>query len=212
MLRKVLASLVILCLVAASLQAAPIPLPNAAYTSSTTLINISGIPNSTGVNSITDGVMTVGFSSTLDKRQVPSGNWSTWSSPPFSETATPHVLFSTGSSLTLTLSKAASIFGFELEPNNFGNFLITTTFSNGDVIAQLVNGNAGARLFASGGGSLITSVNIQADSGAAGFAIAQIRYSLATVPEPASILAWGFVAGGCCVATRLRRRSKPVAA
>jgi len=187
-----------------ALKAAPIPNPDAAYQASTTLINISGIPNSTVVNSITDGVLNVGFSAGMQKLQVP-GSWGTWNLPPNAETSTPAVLYSNGqTSLVITLSQGVGKFGLELEPNPQSAFMVTATFSNGDVVTRLVSGLAGSLLFASGGAGAINSVSI---SSPVDFAIAQIRYGLATagVPEPASMLTWGLIAGACCAATRIRR-------
>ena len=87
--------------------------PDSLYLSSTTLIDISGIPEFTSLTSVTDGTQTVSFSGTVQKRQVGS-SWLTWGSPPATESSTPPVLFYTGDSLTLSLSSPSSIFGFEL--------------------------------------------------------------------------------------------------
>jgi hypothetical protein len=104
-------------------------------------------------------------------------------------------------------------FGFELEPSNFGLFNVTANFSTGDIVSQMVNGFSGARLFALAGPGFITSVTISSP-GTGGMALGQFRFSpndisagsVGSVPEPASLVAWSFIAGAACVATRLRRR------
>ena len=187
--------------------------PDAAYTGGTTLIGLGAIPLASTANAITDGNETVTFSSNLTKAQVPT-SWSTWSSAPFSEGATPEVLFAptNTSSLTITLEKPVSTFGFELEPNVFSTFSFVATFSNGDVINLNVGGYKGARLFASGGAGPITSVTIETTSPS--FALARIRYgdvesleSLESVPEPASLCTWALLAGATGLTARLRRRT-----
>jgi hypothetical protein len=155
--------------------------PDAAYVASTTKIDISGLTNNTNYSSITDGTLTVNFSTPMNKRgPVPSG-WATWSSPPFSETANPHVLFTNyQTALTMTLSQPCTTFGFELEPNPFSNqnYTVDFTVMSGPTIVgtitMTVNGSYGARLFAGSvtGGSFDGIVI----NGTAEFAIAQVRY------------------------------------
>jgi len=172
----------------------PIPQPNLAYTTGTTLIDISGLTNFTLHPSITDGTQTVTFTTTLDKRQVPGGGWATWDSPPFTEGNTPHVLFSTAQTQDLTLSLPSKTVGFELEPNVFGIFSSTADFYSGGCagtlegsITQLVDGNAGARLFAAQTqAGPINCVKITVAPGSSGFAIAQVRYALDRTPPKAS--------------------------
>lgn len=166
-------------LAGSAISITPIPLPDAAYVASTALIDISGLGFLTNHASITDGTETVSFSSLMNKLgPVPLG-WATWSSPPFSETATPHVLFSQGVNLqTWTLSTPVSVFGFELEPEPFSLENFTVRFFSGvtlvGAINQSVNGLAGARLFAAQtNGPQFDSVNI---SGSSDFAVARVRY------------------------------------
>lgn len=153
--------------------------PDAAYTSATTLIDISSIAQSTNVGSISDGSMTVTFSSSMNKRKVPF-SWATWSSPPFSETATPHVLSSNGaSSVTLDLSQPAIIFGFEIEPNPFtlesftADFVDTGSGTTVETVAVQAHGSSGARLLAA---SLASPADRVIITGTSDFAIAQVRY------------------------------------
>jgi hypothetical protein len=169
-------------------QFTAIDTPTGSYTGSTTVIPIVGA-DSASVASLTNGVQTVSFSSNLDIHTVPGGGWSTWASPPNTESATPRVVGTYNNSIgsmTLTLATPATTFGFELEPNTFNNYSFTATFRNGSTvlgtITRTVNGDGGARLFAASSSTPITSVIITAPNG---FALAQIRYgnpATATVP------------------------------
>ncbi|MBL8697748.1 MAG: hypothetical protein JNK67_05225 [Alphaproteobacteria bacterium] len=167
--------------------------PDLAYTSSTTLMPITA-PDFTNINSVTDGIVTVSFSSPMNVRTVPGGGWGSWSSPPNSESATPRVAYSNGAtSMTFTFSEALDMFGFEVEPNNFGVRSVTAEFFDGatsvGTITLGVDGNSGARLFAADadGGDSFTSVVLTTASGSGGFAIANARYAVAEVPVPATL-------------------------
>jgi hypothetical protein len=216
--------LAIVALQGRTTDAAPIIIsqPNAGYQAATTKIDISGLAIESFVTSVSDGTLTVLFSSNggvsaaLQVLEVPS-TWGTWSSPPFSESATPIVLFNQAGTLTITLSQPAAIFGFELEANALSNGEFTAVFYGelGEItVGPLLAANvAGARLFAvSGDGDKFNRVVI---SGSDDFAIAQIRYALqqvdppTTVPEPASAALWAFVAligAGSLARSNLRRR------
>jgi len=157
-----------------------IPQPDAAYQASTTKIDVASVPDSTYLGFITDGTLTVTFSTPLLKITVPSG-WATWSSPPNSESATPAVLWNQGGgSLTMDLSVPVTTFGFELEPDPFSTetFNVDFVFLNGPTvvgtISLSVNGFFGARLFAA------TTQDLPFDqiviNGTSDFAIAQVRY------------------------------------
>lgn len=173
----------------------PIAQPTGAYTSSTTLIDISGIPDgTTNITSVTDGTQTISFDQSMTKGTAGSSGWATWNSPPAVESSTPPVLFrSNTNSLTMSLSVLSTTFGFELQGNRSdisSQFLVTfldNALSPVGNINLLVNGNAGALLFAA---STTTSpflrVTIENTSlDAQGFAIANLRYT--AVPEPASV-------------------------
>ncbi len=163
--------------------------PTPAYQANTTKIDISGLILYQNYSSITDGTLTVNFSSPMNKRgPVPAG-WATWSSPPWSETATPHVLFSNNAdSVDITLSQPVTILGFELEPNTFTSESYTVDFvlmsgptTVGTITIQ-IHGQAGARLVAASvGGGSFDKVKI-VGTPASGFAIAQVRYSITPVP------------------------------
>jgi len=158
-MRKTIAIGIVLALVAVVFATVP---ANAAITTfdhphSTYLaeasakIDISGLTDGNYYGSITDGDMTVTFSSSMKKATVP-GSWATWSSPPYSETGTPHVMSSSGeNSMTLTLSIPTTVFGFELEPNKFDTYTFTVDFYAGATlvgsIVRDVAGSHGARLF-----------------------------------------------------------------
>lgn len=155
----------------------PIPVlkPNPAYLTVTRKIDISNLPSGSMHDSITDGTFTVWFSTPLQKRgPVPSG-WATWSSPPYSESSSPNILVSSGTTLTMTLSDPVSTFGFELEPNQFETFAYTADFFFGDTLVESItrdiNGEAGARLLALRG-ALIDRVVV---SGPDQFALANLR-------------------------------------
>lgn len=182
--RTKLATILFSGLFFSSVQAATftaIPQPDAAYVADTTLIDISGIADgTTPINSITDGTQTVSFTNGgLTKRSVP-GSWSTWSSPPDSETATPHILHSIELGQTLDLSAPAVIFGFELEPNPLSVQPFNADFilmSGPTIVGSIpinVDGASGARLFAAEvTGQVIDRVVV---AGTSEFAIANVRY------------------------------------
>lgn len=159
--------------------------PNAPYLAFTTKIDISGLTFGSSQSSISDGTLTVNFSSPMIKRgPVPSG-WTTWSSPPWSESSTPDVLMlSSGTSVDMTLSQPVSTFGFELEPNPFQLHTYTVDFMSGSTVVGTINmqihGSAGARLIAASvtGGSF-DKIKI---NGTANFAIAQVRYNISPTP------------------------------
>lgn len=158
--------------------ATPIDNPDAAYLAATTKIDIDGLPEGSSNDSITDGILTVEFSEPLIKTgPVPDG-WATWSSPPFSEDPNPFVLIASTNVLEMVLSQPVAIFGFEMEPSPFAPAEFTVEFFNGNTlvesITRVVDGDAGARLFAREDGA-IDRVVITSETD---FAIAQVRYQL----------------------------------
>lgn len=173
-----------------SLAATPIDNPDAQYLAATTKIDIAGLPFGSIQDFITDGTLTVSFSTPVEKvGPVPDG-WLTWSSPPFSEDPNPYVLRADTTSLVLDLSHYVTIFGFELEPFPFSDVAFTTEFYDNDElvesITRVVNGNAGARLFAREG----EPINRVVITGATGFGFAQVRYQLASpIPFLATLAA-----------------------
>jgi hypothetical protein len=155
------------------------------YLGDTTLIDISGLTDYDTYGSIGDGTLTVSFDTDMEKLTVPT-SWATWACPPWTESCTPHVLYSQGlTSQTLTLSAPCTIFGFELEPCSFGLYGVEVEFilSYGPAvlgtISMTVDGNAGARLFAAQVyGQTFDKIEIVVDAGSNGFSIAQVRYAL----------------------------------
>jgi hypothetical protein len=174
-------------------QFSPIATPTSAYTGATTVMSIPGANFST-TNTLTDGTLTLNFSSTLSVRTVPGGGWATWNSPPATESSTPKVLAGVGlTTLTITLPTGNTIFGFEVEPNGPGTFLVTATYYNGATvlgsIPLSIPANSGALLAAASSSTPITSVVVTAPGGAGGFAMAQFRYAAA--PAVAAVPALG---------------------
>ena len=171
----------------------PITNPDQAYLDATTKIDISQLDFGSMHNSITDGTLTVTFSDPLEKAgPVPTG-WATWSSPPESESANPDVLYRDGNTLTLILSAPVTIFGFELEPAPFGTNTFTVDFYNNNIllggVSRMVDGDAGARLFALSSTSPDLPINRVQINGPSDFAIAQVRYQLeAQEIDPALVL------------------------
>jgi hypothetical protein len=173
-----------------------IPLPDAAYTSSTTLIPVTGQDGATTLT-LSDANLTVTFSTLM---QTFIGSWGTWGSPPAVETSTPGVLapvdFLTTTSVTLSFSQSLTTFGLEAEPDAFtqGAFPVRLDFFNGVMLLGTVSNSldgSTAALFAASSSAPITSVTLTIEGNAndpAGTdpAIAQIRYALAgsqSVPE-----------------------------
>ena len=190
-------------------------LPDSSYLASTTKIAIPGNEGDS-LGSVSDGKLTVSF---LDLTSSPTqmtvynvgSVWSTWSSPPYAEDPYPTVLYTPLASVVLHLSQGVATFGFELEPDAFGPQDFTASYYSNGVyigsITQSVDGNAGARLLA---GTVtfpdpaITDVVIS--GGGSDFAIADLRYTLPSVPEPGSAtLAIGAVVVLACVLARRRR-------
>ena len=189
-----LLSMAMLAGVSAKADFTPIAQPTVAYTSSTTLIDVSGIPDgTTGITSVTDGIQTVSFDQSLEKGTAGGLGWATWNSPPAVESSTPPVLFrASTNSLTLSLSTLSTTFGFELQGNNFivSQFLVTFLDNALNPVGNVnlaVDGTGGALLFAASTTtspfSRVTIENTSLDAG--GFGIANIRYT--AVPEPASV-------------------------
>jgi|ERR1019366_1403640 hypothetical protein len=137
-----------------------------------------------------------GFSTMLNERNVP-GSWGTWNCPPATESCTPNVLYTQGStSLTLTLSGNFNVVGFELEPDAFQQDEVTAQYFNGATLLGTIdlfpNGSSGALLFAAQSSSDITSVVIT-DLTSDDFAIAQLRAGSTqpTTPEPGTMILLG---------------------
>ncbi|MGZ8631530.1 MAG: hypothetical protein ACXWZF_11290 [Actinomycetota bacterium] len=127
--------------------------PTLAFTSKTCVINLSAIPDDTVVNSVSGCGVEVHFSVPMAKRTVPVG-WSTWGSPPNTESSTPEVLFTQGATeVVLTYSVRGRRVGVEAEPEPFGVFPIRATFRRGNgtkigKISRNPDGDAGALLYA----------------------------------------------------------------
>lgn len=166
--------------------------PDSSYTAGTNLIQIGTLSDGTTLSSITDSSQVVTFNDTLTKGSVPGGGWSSWGSPPNTESSTPPVLATSASltSLSLNLLIPSTTFGFELEPGNGTNYTISVDFKQGATVignvSLAVNSTAGALLFAARSiSNPFTSLVISSPAGAQGFALAQVRYNT-SVPEPST--------------------------
>jgi hypothetical protein len=102
-----------------------------------------------------------------------------------------------GSDVTMNLSSAVHVFGFEAQPNLSDVEPMTAFFfdSGGNFLGDIslnVSGNAGAMLFAAFSSTPIDKV-IFSDAAGEDFAIANVSFSqsLPATPEPASILLMG---------------------
>jgi uncharacterized lipoprotein YbaY len=170
--------------------------PGVPYLSASQLIDISGVEDFTTLTSISDPAQTVGFDVTMQKRSVPA-SWSTWGSPPFTEGAFPHILWTQGAqAVTLTLSQPVSVIGFELGPNPFSLESFTARyFSGGTLVGSItreIHGDGGARLMAvvfhgltgQMQGEGIDRVEVE---GTSDFAIANVRYSQVQPPIPVDV-------------------------
>lgn len=175
-----------------ALEFEPISMPTLGYTSQTTRIDLGPIPDSTpNMTTVFDATLSINFNPSLSKTTVGIG-WTSWGAPPYTETVTPDILFFPNSVLTMALSVPQRTFGFELQ----GDAVITNEFHvqffDGfqfvGSITQFINGDGGARLFAATSTTrtfdTIVIVNVDGHSG--GFAIANLRYSVQPVPEPAT--------------------------
>jgi hypothetical protein len=158
--------------------------PGVTYVDNTNVCTIDGVPPSP-TSTCTDGAgFKVILTPVASARQVPS-SWATWSSPPFSESATPKVAFFGGTTGTLYFGdRTGSTTGSEWEPNAFATFTITCNFNSSGIpavitVSRAVAGASGARLFAVNSNDpldpTIDTIACSIPAGAIGFATAQIR-------------------------------------
>jgi len=138
------------------------------------------------------------FSTQLNERNVP-GSWGTWACPPATESCTPNVLYTQGStSLTLTLTAGANVAGFELEPDAFQQDEVRVDYYATDLTTILgtidlfPNGSSGALLFGASDSSNFGKIVIT-DLTGDDFAIAQLRAgeTQPTTPEPGTMVLLG---------------------
>ncbi len=174
--------------------------PDTAYQAATTKIPITA-GDASGVLGLADARLSLSFS-TLSVITPPLAaetvgtSWSTWSSPPYAESATPRLLYYSDSyistkSLGITFSQPLQTFGAEIEmASYYATGAVTMTFYDGTspvgAISQTIGGAYGARLFAAEiTGAQFDSVVVSAPTATSGFGIGQFRYEV--VPEPAGL-------------------------
>lgn len=200
----------------AAIEIFPIQDPNTDYVSGTTLMSLAGIGIGDPVTSLSQGNQTVSFDATLLRSIVDADNWATWGSPPQTESPNPEILIHESTNpLQITLSQASKTFGFELQGAEFvvSTFLVNF-FDDQALVGSIernVNGDAGALLFAGYAPNIafnrIVIENPGGNSG--GWALANIRYSTAAVPEPSTYVL-GAIATLAIGALARRNRSKTV--
>ncbi|MGC8883647.1 MAG: PEP-CTERM sorting domain-containing protein [Bryobacteraceae bacterium] len=203
-----------LALPAAGAVFTAIPSPDASYLASTTYIDFSPLSDFADVSSVTDGLLTLTFSSSGSKLTVP-GSWGTWSVAPDSQRQpgdTLPLLFFADTSVSIALSQGVAIFGFEAEPDPFNTFAMTANFYDATStllgsISRSVDGYSGARLFAAAS-SPIWRVDFSCDG--CDFAIGAFRYGLeggteTPIPEPASSALLGVGLGSVVLLRHVRR-------
>lgn len=202
----------------AAIELVPILTPNSDYVNGTTLMSLSGYGIGDTVQFLNNGSQIVEFVPTVTKSVVDPDNWETWGSPPATESSNPEILIhGTTSLLELKLSTASKTFGFELQGAAFNEatFLVSF-FDNTNLVGSIertVNGNAGALLFAGYAPNIaFNRIEITNPGGISdGWAIANIRYSTSSVPEPSTYVL-GAIATLAFGAIARRNRSKSVRA
>jgi hypothetical protein len=190
-----------------------ITVPTPAYLASTTLLSLSGLEDGDEVVAVSDGALTVSFSSTMMRLTVPD-TWGTWNTPPFTESAQPAILWSEGAtSVHMSLSAPQRVFGFEAQPDLSDVEALSAAYfdADGNLLGELVrhvSGNGGALLFAAIWDVPVASV-VFSDLADEDFAIANLRYGSAfVVPSPGS---GALVATGLLLLWLLRTRRVAVA-
>jgi hypothetical protein len=144
------------------------------YPDNTKLSDVSDLADFTPVSAVGK----VKFTPTLEKRSVP-GSWATWGSPPWTESATPHILYTVGAtSIDVKFPKKGNkTVGLEVEPNPFAVHTFTAVLkkkSGGTICTITVDadGSAGARLLAATATAKVKTMTVSSD---VDFSIAQVR-------------------------------------
>ena len=143
-------------------------------------------------NSITDGSQTINFGSEgMEKRgPVPDGWSAYWGTPPNVEEASPYILWNKGfnGTKTWTLSKPATIFGFELQGDYYGATNFTVEFYSDSTLVGSITKTVTTSMDTSGGAVLFAAqtestpfnkIIFSSDvPDRTDYAVAQIRYAI----------------------------------
>jgi hypothetical protein len=163
-----------------------LPLPDAHYVASTNKVTWNH-PYRSIINSISDGNLTVNFSSEL--QVMNDGYGPSWENPPYVEEPKPLILLTSYNSSTITLSKPVKVFGFEFSPNSYTLASTWTAefYSGNTFVGQVTKSYPGstylvgvARLIAASTDATFDKVIIEfnsGDAGVGGMVFSQIRYA-----------------------------------
>lgn len=211
------AAILLAWLIPPASRADTISLPTSAYVNGTQLVTFAD-PDEAMISSISDGFLTIGFSTPMRASTV-GDDWSSWGAPPNTESSTPRVLWSglddNFNPITMeafSLSQPVSIFGFEAQPDPTDVHTMTANFFMGGQLEQTLSldasGNAGALLFAAIAppGTFFDSVTLTSD---VDWAAGQFRYApfVHTVPEPRT---WGLLFAATAILLAASRKRNAI--
>lgn len=165
-------------------------------------------PPSASVTTVTDGGNTLTFDRAVTTAGVGNG-WGTWSNGYTGQVF--HTASTRDTSLGITLPTGTKAFYFYAQPNTFGNFDITLSYTGatGSPATQNVSGSAGAKFFGIYGtaGEDLTGTLSITTTDQFGFAVGQFGINVnATVPEPSSLAIFGLGASLMGLAAWKKRR------
>ena len=133
---------------------------------------------SSNISGTTAGSDTLTFAMPLTVFQVPN-SWATWCCG-----YTGQVLYTNGSNSTTWTISPVSGFGLFMEPDNFSDYDMTLTLSDGSTLTQTVSGSGGASFFGWVGAG-VTSLTLSTTD--VDFAAGDMFTAASAVPEPGSL-------------------------